>query len=184
METPAPVNLDRLKGILGNAKAVMNKAESLKPTTLSETTQRQIEAETIEEPEGEVFKKPQGYTKEDVMKSRLPEAVKQAMINNPIPQLVMPPSKFTLEDMNDVDDDRLMTPNKRTQPIKVTTPIRENIVSKNSDMITISRSELNEMINAKLMAFLTESYNKNLTEETIKRTINTLIKEGKISTKK
>ena len=183
METPQPVDLNRLKGILGNAKAVMQKANVLKPIALSESTKQQIEIEELEEPMHEQLQpqSSQGYTDEQVMNSKLPEAVKKAMLEKRMPQLTMPPSKFTLEDMSDLDDTP-MTPNKRNPITK--TPIRENVIAKNSDMITISKAELNEMINTKLMDFLTKSYNKTLTEETIKRTINLLIKEGKLTTKK
>ena len=117
------------------------------------------------------------YTEEQVKNSKLPQVIKEAMLKNPIPQLQMPPSKFSLEDLGDLVE----KPAPRTKK-----PISENrsLVSSNSDMITISRTELKEMINESLVQFLTNAYNKNLTEEVIKRTINTLIKEGKLSVKK
>jgi hypothetical protein len=51
-------------------------------------------------------------------------------------------------------------------------------------MITISRSELKDMINEGISTFFKQVYDKTLTEETIKKTINVLIKEGKINVKK
>jgi hypothetical protein len=43
---------------------------------------------------------------------------------------------------------------------------------------------VNELVNEKLLEFFIKNHNKNITEETVKRTINTLIKEGKITPKK
>ncbi len=51
-------------------------------------------------------------------------------------------------------------------------------------MVTLSRGELKELINETLINFLKNNYEKNLTETTIKRTINLLIKEGKLGTAK
>ena len=63
--------------------------------------------------------------------------------------------------------------------------ISENIQSPtNSDMITISKADLKEMINEGISTFFKQVYDKTLTEETIKKTINLLIKEGKIGVKK
>jgi hypothetical protein len=51
-------------------------------------------------------------------------------------------------------------------------------------MITISKSQLKDVVKDVLIEYLANEYSKTLTENTIKKTINTLIKEGKISTKK
>ena len=179
MDTPQPVDVSRLKAILGNAKKVMQHADNVKPITLSENTQKQIEVDTNEEPMTEQASRE--YSDEQVMKSRLPEAVKKAMIDRRVPHLTAPPPKFTLDDLDD-NDEKPMIPNKRATITKA--PIRENLTNKNSDLITISKTELNEMIKDQLVDFLTQSYNKTLTEEAIKKTINMLIKEGKLTVKK
>lgn len=183
METPAPVNLSVLKNILAKSKQVMAKVESINPIALSEATQRQIASEVDEEPTPRNKQStPQGgYTREQVMASNLPPSVKEAMINSPIPQLSMTPSTFTLEDMSELEDIK-MVHNKRVPLTKA--PLRETVIPKNNDMVTISRSELKDLINESLVNFLTQSYNKTLTEDAIKKTINMLIKEGKISVKK
>jgi hypothetical protein len=59
--------------------------------------------------------------------------------------------------------------------------INENV---NSDMITISTVDLQNMIDESINRFFKQVYDKTVTEETIKKTINTLIKEGKIQTKR
>lgn len=184
MNTPQPVDLNKLKSILGNAKAVMKKADELKTVVLSETTQKQAEMEASQEPiDEEVVVQAREYSDDRVKNSKLPDAVKKAMIEQRIPQPSLVNSKFSLEDMSDLEDIK-MTPNRRVAPKTVPVRLNENKTTSNSDLITVSKSELNEMINAKLLDFLTKSYNKNLTEEAIKKTINMLIKEGKLTIKK
>jgi hypothetical protein len=101
------------------------------------------------------------------------------MIRNPIPQLSMANanSTFSLEDVMD-------QPQQRQAPVQQRKPLTENRIQKDSDMVTLSRGELKELINETLVNFLKNNYEKNLTETTIKRTINLLIKEGKIGTAK
>jgi hypothetical protein len=59
-----------------------------------------------------------------------------------------------------------------------------NSYNHNSDLITINKNELKDIIKDVLVEYLFNDYSKNLTESVIKKTINTLIKEGKISPKK
>ena len=86
-----------------------------------------------------------------------------------------------LEDMSELEDIK-MIPNKRN-PILKTQTINENKIV-NSDMVTLSRTDLKDLINESINNFLVQSYNKNLTEDAIKKTINMLIKEGKLTVKK
>lgn len=192
METPSPLNTNTLKNILANAKKVMQKVESDKPIkqtgriteALSETqvsnTQNYNENDE-REPNYSTQKitsfdstKPKIYTPEQVMSSKLPSVIKEAMLKHPIPQLQGPPSKFSLEDMADLID----------KPKFASSTKSNERINNNSDVITISKSELKNMINESIIQFLVQSYNKNLTENAIKQTINTLIKEGKINIKK
>jgi hypothetical protein len=55
--------------------------------------------------------------------------------------------------------------------------------NQSNGMITVNESDLRNMIKDVLIEYLTGDYQKNLTEGVIKKTINTLIKEGKIKTK-
>jgi len=50
--------------------------------------------------------------------------------------------------------------------------------------LTISREDLDAMINVRLLEFFTQTYNKMIIEDTIKKTMSMLIKEGKITVKK
>jgi hypothetical protein len=180
--TPIPVDLNNpaLMALLSKSKNVMKKVEATTPIVLSEATQRQTAAEAMLEPEISAPIQPRaaaGYTREQVLASKMPQNIKDAMIKS-IPIMETSPV-FTLDDLE--DDNVVMIPNKRRQPKQV---VNESRTQSNSDLITISRGELKEMINDSLVKFLTESYNKTLTEAAIKKTIQTLINEGKLSVKK
>lgn len=197
METPPPVNLNALKNILANAKAVMNKVEADKPIVNANANSRAAMVESYSqnynqpiynemderEPEYPSYTpsaqqtQPRGYTAEQVMASNLPPAIKEAMIRNPIPQLSMANASFSLDDV-------MEQPQQRQAPAQQRRPITENRVQQDSDMVTLSRGELKELINETLVNFLKNNYEKNLTETTIKRTINLLIKEGKLGNTK
>ena len=116
------------------------------------------------------------YTPEQIMASNLPPAVKEAMLNKPIPRLSGPPSKVSPEAIAKLTG---MTPKKMTQQKQML-----NESANNGDMITLSRQQLQELIDESINRFFKQVYNKTITEETIKKTINLLIKEGKIQTKK
>jgi hypothetical protein len=197
METPAPVNVNLLKNILAKSKAVMAAVEDKSPTkkasrqrvdedyednsyrnqpVYDERDEREPEYKTpsLRDYQPNASTQPKMYTAEQVMASNLPQAVKEAMIKNPIPQLQGPPSKFTLEDMSDLVEKPVAKPRKQ---------LNEDSKPSN-DMITISKTELKAMINEAIGQFFTQAYNKNLTEAAIKKTISTLINEGKLNVKK
>jgi hypothetical protein len=190
MDTPTPVNLNALKNILAKSKAVMAAVEEKSPSKptqtrsidegynqpiYNESDEKEINYATPDLSAYQPTGQPRMYTTEQVMASNLPPAIKEAMIKNPIPQLQMPPSKFSIEDLGDLVE---------KPRVKSQVNLNENTVRNNSDMITISRTELKELINESLMSFFKNSYEKTLTEAAIKKTINTLINEGKINVKK
>ena len=193
MDSPAPVNLAALKGILANAKKVMNKVEDTNPKGRQAVREsyddgysnQPIYNETDErEPMYENFTpstpsqmQPQMYTAEQVMASKLPAAVKEAMLKNPIPQLQGPPSKFSLEDLSDLVE----KPKNNYKSPGV--PLRESSGNYQQPM-TIDPNVLKAMIKEAVAEYFKESYEKQITEQAIKKTINVLIKEGKINTKK
>jgi len=204
METPQPVNLAALSGILAKSMKVMAKVENDKPvkqskgSVMTESYDSGYDAVYDERDEREPvyenyqYQHPnpqqpfdptnvQDYTEEQVMNSNLPQNVKEAMIKNRIPRLTAPPSKFTAEDISRITGVPLKQPAQQ-QPRQM---VNENIQRPmGSDMITISKTELKEMINEGISTFFKQVYDKTLTEETIKKTINLLIKEGKINVKK
>lgn len=193
MDTPAPVNLAALKGILANAKKVMNKVEeNTVPKGSNKTIREEYnsyqepiynesdEREPIYEqfsPQPQSSMQPQMYTAEQVMASNLPPAVKEAMLKNPIPQLQGPPSKFSLEDLGDL----IEKPKNNYKSPGV--PLRESSGNYQPQM-SIDPNMLKEMVKEAVAEYFKESYEKKITEAAIAKTINLLIREGKIQTKK
>jgi len=185
METPTPVNLNLLKGILGNAKKLMNKVENNDYTTghvdaraLNEDGIAQLQNEGVRRPSSSPTQEVSDYTEEQVRNSKLPQAIKEAMINKKIPKVSMANTSFSLEDVSDLVEKPMGLPKT---PIR--RPVNETVMQHNSDMITINKTELKSMINESLAQFFKTSYDKTLTEDAIKKTINMLIKEGKITVK-
>jgi hypothetical protein len=195
METPKPVDLSLLSGVLAKSMQVMSKIDG--GTPIKENTSRGSSralpppsyngsdddddgygVEPIYEQQNmggyDPSKENLNYTDEQVMNSNLPQAVKEAMIKNKIPRATSQ-SKVTAEAISRMTG----------VPIKKPNVITENTqTNSNPDMITLSKSELKEMINEGISTFFKQIYNKTVTEETIKKTINLLIKEGKINVKK
>ena len=188
MEIPQPVDLNRLKNILGASKAIMNKVETgnfetgnVDARALTEDGVAQLQSEGVTRPTTQVG--PAQYTKEMVMNSNLPAAIKKAMLDKPIPQLTNPSYTFNLNDVSDLVEEKKMPLPKapKTQP-------RTLNESSNQDLITINKSQLEEMVgnivNQKLLEHYTKIHDNQLTENTVKRTINALIKEGKLAPRK
>lgn len=186
---PQPVDLNKLKGILGASKAIMKKVETgdfqtghVDARALTEDGVAELQAEGVTRP---VASTPQqmGYNEETVMKSNLPPAIKKAMIEKPIPQLTNPSYTFSLDDVADLAEDKKMGL-PRTPKSKVINESYNN----QSGLITVSKEQLREMVNdlvnEKLLEFFVKNHNKNVTEDTVKRTVNTLIKEGRLQPKK
>jgi hypothetical protein len=202
MDIPKPVDIGALSALLGKAKQVMNVVESRAPEKKQERGRDYDPRESYNqsmfdnapiynesderEPIYENYQQstPQGvvqnhdYTPEQIMASNLPPIVKEAMLKNPIPRLSGPPSKVSAEDIARLTGAKIRTPQQQQQR----QVISEGRMS--DDMITISKSQLQDMINESINTFFKQTYNKTVTEETIKKTINLLIKEGKIQTKR
>ena len=188
---PPSVNLSPLEAILARAKSVMAVTDNTKPIVLSENTRKEIEIEEanqVYEPQTSMNQSySSNYTNEQVMASNLPPSVKEAMINKRIASPNEFPSALK-EDFSPLDDVK-MIPNKRAPilkqaPKQIVNEASFPSISSNSDMITLSKTELKQMINESIITFLAQSYNKTLSEEVIKKTMNILIKEGKLTLKK
>jgi ABC-type phosphate/phosphonate transport system substrate-binding protein len=186
METPQPVDLNKLKNILGNAKAVMNKVENnsfktgnINGRALTEDGVAELQSEGVRP----VASSPMTYNEEMIKNSKLPAAIKKAMLENPIPQLSGPSHTFNINDVSDLIDEKPM-PYPKAPKTKV---VNETYSNNKSDTITVSKSDLREMVNdlvnEKLLEFFVKNHNKSITEDAVKRTITTLIKEGKIQQK-
>jgi hypothetical protein len=176
-QVPQSADLSKLKGILSNAKAVMNKVNENNPngkllpsnnTTTTNTT-NYISEEQFNNANAVQQQPQRKITKESIYNSKLPDAIKKAMLESPIQQPNTLTHTFNLEDVSDL--------------IEKPKQVNESIVH-NNDKIAVSETALRGIIKDVLLEFLTEDYNKKLTENAIKKTINTLLKEGKIKTKR
>lgn len=197
---PKPVDLHALSAILGKAKQVMNMVESREPEKKATKSKDFDSRESHNQPlyddkpvyseadeRDPIYENYQpasqgavgnsNYTPEQIMASNLPPAIKEAMLNKPIPRLSGPPSKFTAEDIAKITGATIRKPNE----VKPKQVIKEDT---GSDMITINRIELQNIVDESINRFFKQVYDKTVTEETIKKTINMLIKEGKIQTKR
>jgi hypothetical protein len=191
MNTPTPVDVSKLKNILANAKKVMKATdEQFKPkvqSPISESTKSTSsvnaapnyseydEKEMVfntQNPSTSYVPSNRDYTIDEVRNSKLPPQIKEAMIKNHIPRVTSLPGAFSLEGLEDLIEKPLQ-PTQRKQ-------INEKINRMGSNMITISEQELGELIDKKINESISKLFAKTLAEQTIKRTINTLIKEGKI----
>lgn len=182
MSAPQPMDLNKLKGILGNAKKVMAKVETGNYETgyvdgraLTEDGVKQLQAEGVTRPSVQTM-----VDTTRIESSRLPESIKKAMMQNPIAQPTGLNHTFTLDDVSDIAYEKPMpTPQSRRQTVQENyqQPIQQQFGGYNEDA-------LRGMIKDVLIEYLSNEYSKNLTESVIKQTITTLINEGKITTKK
>lgn len=198
--TPPPVDISKLGNILGKAKNIMNNEKKINPVVdrnkplpppsaayedsyvetrvpisgnqsqgmIDDNIEYLTEAEVLARrghtpmPINHSMTKsaqlnPAQLNPEVINNSKLPEAIKNMYLNNSTHQ-----------------------PNT-SQTFNTDNSLNEEYVGEK--MITISESALKGMIKDVLVEYLTVDYSKNLTETAIKKTINTLIKEGKIKTR-
>ncbi len=198
MQQPIPADINKLKNLLSGAKQVMRKVEtgdySTGNVSLNEgvTGDQLVDGSNINQSAmggvntNNVAPKMMGNQPvyKNINESKMPDAIKNAMISNPIPQLSGPNHTFTLDDVQDLVEKPMPT---NYRPSTQQNTVNES-VNQGGNTFNVSegtlRAIVKEMINEALLDFMSESYAKNLTENTIKKTINTLIKEGKIRTKK
>ena len=185
---PQPADLSRLKGILGKAKQVMNTVNegsyqtgNIDASSLAQNTDNYTQAPVQGQPQhtNQMANQPTAYvpnnstskviTQEAINKSGMPDEIKRAMMENQIQQPDMNHS-FTL------DEDKPMPTPSAKRPV--------NNSNQQNGNININEAKLRDMIKDVLIEYLSGNYTQNITEGVIKKTINTLIKEGKIKTKR
>jgi hypothetical protein len=114
------------------------------------------------------------YTEEQVRNSKLPDSVKKIMTEYKIPKLAGPEAatRFSAEDL------------AKASGMQLKGGSTNQTRKQSGDLMTVSKSDLNEMVERlvekKLLEYFTKGYNKLVTQETVKSTISTLIKEGKL----
>lgn len=193
MDTPKPIDVTRFKNILANAKKVMkvsdekfpeprikeNKSNSFKHNNYSEEFYNESDEKEFNfgsEPLTESNYNTRDYTEEDVINSNLPPLVKEAMLNKHIPKLIGLPSKVNLEDLQDLVE----------KPKIIKKPTTNKLINESysKGVISISIDELNEIIDRRVNEAISKLFVKTLTEQTIKKTVNTLLKESNTTNKK
>ena len=189
MSTPQPIDISRLKGILGNAKQIMGKVETgnyetgnIDGRALTEEGVAQLQAEGVRRPMSQTSQ----VNESRIENSRLPEAVKKAMKENPIPQPMGLNHTFSLDDVYDIADEKPMPIPQGRRPV-----VQENYhqpthqpTQQQQHFAGYSENVLRAMMKDVLIEYLANEYTKNLSENVIKQTLTTLINEGKIAVKK
>lgn len=127
-----------------------------------------------------------------IQSSKLPDSVKKIMAEQPIPQMEMASGGGPTFSLDDVRGMVSSSPAQQAAPqptsanyTQAPQQINETVVtnSKGQMLITLTEAELDKKINDALVNFMTETFVKQLRETTIKKTISTLIKEGKVRVK-
>ena len=194
---PAPVVMTpQMIALLAKSKQVMNKSLADKPIAVKNVAPALSESYVAETPmyrenderepayndyapRPSTVAPPENFSREHIMASKLPANIKEAMIKNPIarPSMTGVLTQDVIEAINPNANRATPQPRQMVSEGRTTQPA-------NSDLITISRGELKEIMNETLVSFLKTNYEKSLTEAAITKTINLLIKEGKIGVKK
>lgn len=182
---------EQLIKILGNARSVMGKVESgdysrgnVDTSYLEAVDGTKLDAKHAVSNQQVNTRNQQRYLAEGegppgIAAKNLPKEILDLMASKPIPQMKPPTTGFSLDDVAPLVV-------KKTKPLDELHKMNESVETilseknRTSDLITISKSELKNIINETLLNFMT-NFSNNLTENTIKQTINTLIREGKVN---
>lgn len=196
MEMPQPIDVNRLKHILGGAKILMEKVESgdyetgnIDSRALNEDGVQQMMAEGVTRPQAQQAVAPQINANQPLYRnmntSKMPSAIKEAMMKTPIPQMTGPNHTFNIEDVVDQPIPQRKpqfpsTPRTNPQPVYE----QQQIGANNNGTFTVSETVLRSIVKDMFLEFMTQTFTQNLSEEVIKKTITTLIKEGKLNVKR
>lgn len=199
MNIPTPIDVNRLKNILGGAKAIMNKVESgdyetghVDGRALNEQGVQEMMAEGITRPQQAVA--PQVQNNQPMYKnintSKMPDAIKEAMMATPIPQGQGINHTFNLEDVQpqgqqqNIPQQYPSTPKTQPRQQMYEQQQQQPVGANQNGTFTVSESALRAIVKDMFLEFMTNTFTQNLSEQVIKNTISTLIKEGKINIKK
>jgi hypothetical protein len=200
MDKPLPpADISRLASVLGNAKNLMKTVESdnyqkgnidssmVNQDTSGYIPENRANPNMMQQPQQTMGQNPtRKFTpinESAINNSGMPDEIKKLMLENPIKQPTMNHT-FDLEDVSHLIEDKKPAPTPRVNNTNMTAPINEGVMhNKANDTFTVSETVLRGIIKEVLIEYLKADYTKNLTEGVIKKTINTLIREGKIKTR-
>jgi hypothetical protein len=196
MNAPAPVDVNRLRGILGKSKNLMDVVESgnfesgnIDSSMLVQETVEKLPANAT--PRMSSSQSNMAYTPDMVNNSRLPESIKKAMLESPTPTMTMNHT-FSLEDVGDLVEKPMPAPQARQQAA----PSKEDQLQqlyeqqmasmhqKTQQSPMVNEDQLRQIVRDELLNILAGEFTKKIRESAIKSTIQTLISEGKITTRK
>ena len=189
-----------LMAMLANAKKVMDKAEEKKPLISKHTVNEPTYEEPVGITESYEEEEVNFLTEEEMMrqaanskpktmgipptkiingkghyknleKSKIPEAIKKAMIETPIEQLTTPNHTFSLDDVAE-----LVTPSKKKAP-KRKRQISEGIKTK--DLVGLSEAQVKKIVDDRIVEFFTKYFVKNLTEDVQRKVLKEISKKSK-----
>lgn len=115
--------------------------------------------------------------------SKMSPEILKLMVDNPIQQVgpKLNAAGQRTFDLSDVPAEMLKNAPVATQQyVNVNETIQAPQYQNGQKMITLSEADLDAKIQKCLLEFMTTTFTKTLTEATIKKTITTLIKEGKL----
>ena len=168
---------------LVNAKKVMNKVETgnYERGNVDESALRsdpQVLAEKyVEQPQ---MRQPQQTNINRIMESKLPDAIKRAMIDNPIPQINLTDSL----DMNFVEKTKRLMESEGVSTKKQVNKHPNNSSYNNSDLVplieNIVRKTVTEILDAKLTQILTAQQTLSINENLVLKVGDSIFK-GKIT---
>lgn len=172
-----------LMEMLKNAKQVMDKVDNnnyekgnLDPRGFTAEGAKQMIDEGVISPQPQTSTQNMGVSNHKIVngkgvykngdKSKLPDVIKKAMIENPIPQLVTPNHTFTLDDVSPLVEN---SPKPRQ--------IQKSI--KTSEMVGMSESQVRGIVQDEIIEFFAKYFTKTLTEDVQKKVIKEMLKSKK-----
>ena len=179
-------NEKALMAMLQGAKAVMDKVEDKSPTKTNNGGEKSLPHEgnieyltegqmannpnaTITQPKNMGVTGPKIIDGKGVYKnienSKMPSAIKEAMLNNPIEQLSSPSHTFTLDDVSELVNEgqqQVPTQTKRTLKNPVNT----------EKLVGLNENQVRAIVKEELFEFLSEYFTKSLTEQVKRKTIS------------
>tara|TARA_R110000796_G_scaffold63162_2_gene145630 strand:+ start:4324 stop:4950 length:627 start_codon:yes stop_codon:yes gene_type:complete len=196
-----------LVNLLGNARKLMNKVETgdYSPGNVNSGMMVEDTGQLLSQiPENAnatsrpVSNKPIQNTYVNINKTKMDPKIVQAMVENPIeiPHVNFGSAgggaAFDLEDVAEllpnnnrqvVSEQKFVSPEVSTREPTTNFAPPQVRNSAGQVLLTLTEAELDKKIQDALLEFMAKTFAKTLTENTIKKTMNVLIKEGKLSVK-
>jgi hypothetical protein len=178
--TQQPMDMNKLKAILGKSRAVMDAVEDGNYQTGN------VDGNSLVQ-EGLVDSLPDGSTPQQSLKkaeitedmiesSNLPPMIKEAMRSKPIPSVSMTDT-FTLDDVEDLVEKPIPAPQSKPRQRQI---VNETI----QQPVNMGEERMRQIVQEEMTKFFSTYFMKNITEVVQKQTIKNLISTGVLKPKK